>query len=261
MYVNTASLSNGTSFVASLFEEFGMCGHPRAMPGSHWAGAALGWIAALTVGALRGDKKGGESCILVPGDCSLHPQCLLPTQTVTCGTSRTCRRRTGTPAMALAWSLRGASQQKPYVSVPTCEIPALAWGGGCGWDPSPSLATTVPAGPSGPSPLMLVEFLPQVPTDPPPPLPTTPPPEDYYEEALPLGPGKAPEYITSRSESCSQLHPPAPAALPGRAGPSAACRLLPGKETARTLLSRFLPIPTHWLCKELFLPAWQGRGR
>lgn len=48
-------------------------------------------------------------------------------------------------------------------------------------------------------------FLPQVPTDPPPPLPTTPPPEDYYEEALPLGPGKAPEYITSRSESRSRL--------------------------------------------------------
>lgn len=41
--------------------------------------------------------------------------------------------------------------------------------------------------------------------DPAPPLPTTPPPEDYYEEALPLGPGKAPEYITSRSESCSAL--------------------------------------------------------
>lgn len=39
--------------------------------------------------------------------------------------------------------------------------------------------------------------------DPAPPLPTTPPPEDYYEEALPLGPGKAPEYITSRSESHS----------------------------------------------------------
>ncbi|XP_057238927.1 actin filament-associated protein 1-like 1 [Malurus melanocephalus] len=41
-----------------------------------------------------------------------------------------------------------------------------------------------------------------VPADPAPPLPTTPPPEDYYEEALPLGPGKAPEYITSRSECC-----------------------------------------------------------
>uniref|UniRef100_A0A8C0H4L8 Actin filament-associated protein 1-like 1 n=1 Tax=Chelonoidis abingdonii TaxID=106734 RepID=A0A8C0H4L8_CHEAB len=42
---------------------------------------------------------------------------------------------------------------------------------------------------------------PQAPRDPPPPLPTTPPPEDYYEEALPLGPGKAPEYITSRNSS------------------------------------------------------------
>ncbi|NWZ32153.1 AF1L1 protein, partial [Asarcornis scutulata] len=40
-----------------------------------------------------------------------------------------------------------------------------------------------------------------VPTDPPPPLPTTPPPEDYYEEALPLGPGKAPEYIISHNSS------------------------------------------------------------
>ncbi|XP_029439233.1 actin filament-associated protein 1-like 1 [Rhinatrema bivittatum] len=37
--------------------------------------------------------------------------------------------------------------------------------------------------------------------DPPPPLPTTPPPEDYYEEAVPLSPGKAPEYITSHNSS------------------------------------------------------------
>ncbi|XP_034399904.1 actin filament-associated protein 1-like 1 isoform X3 [Cyclopterus lumpus] len=32
----------------------------------------------------------------------------------------------------------------------------------------------------------------------PPPLPTTPPPEDYYEEAVPLSPGKLPEYIITR---------------------------------------------------------------
>lgn len=37
--------------------------------------------------------------------------------------------------------------------------------------------------------------------DPPPPLPNTPPPEEYYEEAVPLSPGKMPEYITSRSSS------------------------------------------------------------
>uniref|UniRef100_H3A751 Actin filament-associated protein 1-like 1 n=1 Tax=Latimeria chalumnae TaxID=7897 RepID=H3A751_LATCH len=37
--------------------------------------------------------------------------------------------------------------------------------------------------------------------DTPPPLPTTPPPEDYYEEAVPLSPGKVPEYITSRNSS------------------------------------------------------------
>ncbi|XP_060036755.1 actin filament-associated protein 1-like 1 isoform X2 [Erinaceus europaeus] len=38
-------------------------------------------------------------------------------------------------------------------------------------------------------------------TDLPPPLPNRPPPEDYYEEALPLGPGKAPEYISSHNGS------------------------------------------------------------
>ncbi|XP_045686145.1 actin filament-associated protein 1-like 1 isoform X1 [Phyllostomus hastatus] len=36
----------------------------------------------------------------------------------------------------------------------------------------------------------------------PPPLPNRPPPEDYYEEALPLGPGKSPEYISSHN-GCS----------------------------------------------------------
>ncbi|CAH2277221.1 actin filament-associated 1-like 1 [Pelobates cultripes] len=42
---------------------------------------------------------------------------------------------------------------------------------------------------------------PSPPSAPPPPLPTTPPPEDYYEEAVPLGPGKLTEYITSRNSS------------------------------------------------------------
>lgn len=40
-------------------------------------------------------------------------------------------------------------------------------------------------------------FLPQPPDSGPPPLPTTSLPEGYYEEAVPLSPGKAPEYITS----------------------------------------------------------------
>uniref|UniRef100_A0A8C5KEM1 Actin filament-associated protein 1-like 1 n=1 Tax=Jaculus jaculus TaxID=51337 RepID=A0A8C5KEM1_JACJA len=38
--------------------------------------------------------------------------------------------------------------------------------------------------------------------DRPPPLPNKPPPEDYYEKALPLGPGKCPEYISSHN-GCS----------------------------------------------------------
>ncbi|XP_021571392.1 actin filament-associated protein 1-like 1 [Carlito syrichta] len=44
----------------------------------------------------------------------------------------------------------------------------------------------------------------------PPPLPSKPPPEDYYEEALPLGPGKSPEYISSHN-GCS----PAPSIVDG----------------------------------------------
>ncbi|XP_057346920.1 actin filament-associated protein 1-like 1 isoform X2 [Manis pentadactyla] len=39
----------------------------------------------------------------------------------------------------------------------------------------------------------------------PPPLPSRPPPEDHYEEALPLGPGRAPEYISSHN-GCSPAH-------------------------------------------------------
>uniref|UniRef100_A0A3Q0SIN2 Actin filament-associated protein 1 n=1 Tax=Amphilophus citrinellus TaxID=61819 RepID=A0A3Q0SIN2_AMPCI len=38
-------------------------------------------------------------------------------------------------------------------------------------------------------------------TDSPPPLPTTPPPEEYYEEAVPLSPGKMPEYIITRGQT------------------------------------------------------------
>lgn len=60
----------------------------------------------------------------------------------------------GTPAMELAWSLRGASQQNLYVGVPGCEIPTPARGGGRGWDTSLSLATIAHACPLGPSPLM-----------------------------------------------------------------------------------------------------------
>ncbi|KAM5298227.1 actin filament-associated protein 1-like 1 [Ctenodactylus gundi] len=46
--------------------------------------------------------------------------------------------------------------------------------------------------------------------NPPPPLPNRPPPEDYYEEALPLGPGKSPEYISSHNGSS-----PAPSIMDG----------------------------------------------
>lgn len=48
-----------------------------------------------------------------------------------------------------------------------------------------------PAGDAVPS------FPPQPPDSGPPPLPTSSLPEGYYEEAVPLSPGKAPEYITA----------------------------------------------------------------
>lgn len=42
---------------------------------------------------------------------------------------------------------------------------------------------------------------PQTPADTPPPLPTTPLPDDYYEEAVPLDPGAAPQYFTTNMNS------------------------------------------------------------
>ena len=178
MYVNTASLSNGTSFVESLFEEFGKCGQPRSTcQGSHCVGAGVALGSLLTAGALgvpQGRKVKAASLrlqwalspqALVPtplklpgswpwrGSCTPQPSCiyrrclfpstfpvkghgclpwgpwrawlggpalafpapftspLTPGQTVTCGISRTCRRRRGTQVMALAWSWPGARQQ------------------------------------------------------------------------------------------------------------------------------------------------------
>lgn len=65
----------------------------------------------------------------------------------------------------------------------------------------------------------------------PPPLPKRPPPEEYYEEALPLGPGKSPEYISSHSKFLSLRagacggegsSPEAPVCSAGAAAPSLA---------------------------------------
>lgn len=100
--------------------------------------------------------------------------------------------------------------------------------------------------------------------DPAPPLPTTPPPEDYYEEALPLGPGKAPEYITSRSESCSALGlqeggdgPISCLLHPSTCLPLAVMTACPGegKVTTPTGITPD-PLPFHpCYCKPLFAPT------
>lgn len=61
-----------------------------------------------------------------------------------------------------------------------------------------------PPGPLPAPPQMPLPEIPQpwLPPDPgPPPLPTCSLPEGYYEEAVPLSPGKAPEYITSNYDS------------------------------------------------------------
>ncbi|KAM9238261.1 actin filament-associated protein 1 [Dugong dugon] len=59
--------------------------------------------------------------------------------------------------------------------------------------------SSLPAPPQLPLPEIPQPWLP--PDSGPPPLPTSSLPEDYYEEAVPLSPGKAPEYITSNYDS------------------------------------------------------------
>uniref|UniRef100_A0A673FL15 Actin filament-associated protein 1 n=1 Tax=Sinocyclocheilus rhinocerous TaxID=307959 RepID=A0A673FL15_9TELE len=67
--------------------------------------------------------------------------------------------------------------------------------------PKPPLAihTSLPAPPQMPLPEIPHPWMP--PDNGPPPLPSSSLPEGYYEEAVPLGPGKAPEYITSNYDS------------------------------------------------------------
>ncbi|XP_062986225.1 actin filament-associated protein 1 isoform X3 [Elgaria multicarinata webbii] len=60
-------------------------------------------------------------------------------------------------------------------------------------------ASNLPAPPQMPLPEIPQQWLP--PDNGPPPLPSSSLPEGYYEEAVPLSPGKAPEYITSNYDS------------------------------------------------------------
>lgn len=72
--------------------------------------------------------------------------------------------------------------------------------------------------------LTFVVFLPassQPPDSGPPPLPTSSLPEGYYEEAVPLSPGKAPEYITS--SECGLCLAPAGLLMCGTVGSVARC--------------------------------------
>lgn len=81
MYVNTASLSNGTSFVESLFEEFGMCGQPGVMCwGSCWVGAVLALGSPLTAGALGegGPRARSMKAVFCLQGGHHHPGRLLP---------------------------------------------------------------------------------------------------------------------------------------------------------------------------------------
>ncbi|XP_046709395.1 actin filament-associated protein 1 isoform X9 [Silurus meridionalis] len=63
----------------------------------------------------------------------------------------------------------------------------------------PEVHSSLPAPPQMPLPEIPHPWLP--PDNGPPPLPSSSLPEGYYEEAVPLGPGKAPEYITSQYDS------------------------------------------------------------
>ncbi|XP_066479923.1 actin filament-associated protein 1 isoform X3 [Tiliqua scincoides] len=61
------------------------------------------------------------------------------------------------------------------------------------------MTSNLPAPPQMPLPEIPQQWLP--PDNGPPPLPSSSLPEGYYEEAVPLSPGKAPEYITSNYDS------------------------------------------------------------
>ncbi|XP_062835583.1 actin filament-associated protein 1 isoform X3 [Anolis carolinensis] len=61
------------------------------------------------------------------------------------------------------------------------------------------VVNSLPAPPQMPLPEIPQQWLP--PDNGPPPLPSSSLPEGYYEEAVPLSPGKAPEYITSNYDS------------------------------------------------------------
>lgn len=65
--------------------------------------------------------------------------------------------------------------------------------------PKQEAPSSLPAPPQMPLPEIPQPWLP--PDSGPPPLPTASLPEGYYEEAVPLSPGKAPEYITSNYDS------------------------------------------------------------
>lgn len=65
--------------------------------------------------------------------------------------------------------------------------------------PRQETPSSLPAPPQMPLPEIPQPWLP--PDSGPPPLPTSALPEGYYEEAVPLSPGKAPEYITSNYDS------------------------------------------------------------
>nr|XP_036848606.1 predicted GPI-anchored protein 58 isoform X2 [Manis javanica]XP_036848614.1 predicted GPI-anchored protein 58 isoform X2 [Manis javanica] len=67
---------------------------------------------------------------------------------------------------------------------------------------------SLPAPPQMPLPEIPQPWLP--PDSGPPPLPTSSLPEGYYEEAVPLSPGKAPEYITSRRPDHAPAELPTP---------------------------------------------------
>ncbi|XP_068163919.1 actin filament-associated protein 1 isoform X2 [Antennarius striatus] len=69
-------------------------------------------------------------------------------------------------------------------------------------DKEPSFKSDIHSGLPAPPQMPLPEIPhPWLPHSGPPPLPSSSLPEGYYEEAVPLGPGKAPEYITSNYDS------------------------------------------------------------
>lgn len=139
-------------------------------------------------------QRGGETPVSALGEGSARASARLVTAGGSCGSS-------GVARAGLRVAVSGRAVEIP----PRVELWELC--GSCSFSPGTlqrreenahrHLLGADPEFPPNDRALLFPPFFVQPPDSGPPPLPTSSLPEGYYEEAVPLSPGKAPEYITS----------------------------------------------------------------